>query len=171
MTWKPATSQLQIAIETDGPLKALGHDRVFQVPVDVSIAGERTDAQVEAQGDLLQTDVEGEVADRDRKDMLKRMHGDVLQTKRFPHVTYAGRLAEAGSRLTGKLTLRGVTQPCDLPLTLTWDEDRFEAAGERTLDLADFGMRPYKALLGALRVKTTVTVSYRVDGVHSTGEG
>ena len=170
MTWKPATPQLQIAIETDGPLKALGHDRVFHVPVDVSIEGERTDAQVDAQGDLLQAEVAGEVSDRDRKDILKRMHGDVLQTQRFPHFTYAGRLDESGTRLTGKLTLRGVTQPCDLPLTLTWEKDRFEAKGQRTLDLADFGMRPYKALLGALRVKPTVTVSYRVDGVHTTGD-
>ncbi len=157
-------SLLRVGIHTEGPMKALGHDRTFRVPVSVALRGEKLEqADIEAEADLTSLEIEGEISDRDRREILKRAAGEVLHTNRHLNARFVGRsLGEAGP-LRGTLTLHGQEHPVELPATFTRTGDRINAEGTVDLDLARWGIKSYKALLGALRVNTVVTVSYRVE--------
>ena len=58
------------------------------------------------------------------------------------------------AEVTGKLTLHGITR--DVRLSVTQDGER--RVGELRLDQRDFGIKPYSALLGALKIQPHVLV-------------
>ena len=53
-------------------------------------------------------------------------------------------------KLTGELTLHGVTKVVTLPIQLEVRGDVATAVGKMTVKQTDFGMKPYSALFGAL---------------------
>jgi polyisoprenoid-binding protein YceI len=82
---------------------------------------------------------------------------DVLDATRFPEIrfTSSGVAEEPGGfRVTGTLALHGHERALALPVRA--DGDSFVA--ETVLHQPDFGIRPYTAMLGTLRVKPAVTV-------------
>jgi polyisoprenoid-binding protein YceI len=76
-----------------------------------------------------------------------------LETRKFPHVVGAVRLAEArgeGPRwiLRGELTLHGVTKATDAEVTVRVIDDRtIEIEGEKVIDMRDYGLKPPKLLI------------------------
>lgn len=118
----------------------------------------------------------------DRRKIEKTITGDVLDVRRHPDIRYEGTAtplgtgtgsgdadgsgsgdglgdgsADAGrSRLaiTGELTLQGRRRP--LGLTAHLRDGRWHA--EATLHQPDFGVQPYSALLGALKIRPDVRV-------------
>ncbi len=80
----------------------------------------------------------------------------VLQGEKFPELTFSGRLD--GGKLTGELTLHGVKRPVELPVR----QEAGAHVAELELDQRDFGITPFKALLGALRLQPRVRVVARV---------
>jgi len=73
----------------------------------------------------------------------------VLDVKKYPRIVF--RSTTIGpTEVLGQLTLHGVTR--EVRLT------RRERTAELRLDQRDFGIKPYSALLGALRVKAEVVV-------------
>jgi polyisoprenoid-binding protein YceI len=60
-------------------------------------------------------------------------------------------------RISGDLTLRGVSRPCQDVVTITAVDDRtIRITGESTFDIRDFGLKPPRILM--LRVEPTVVV-------------
>jgi hypothetical protein len=88
---------------------------------------------------------------------------EVLATRRHPQVTLQGRVEVAGAGhpvVGGELTLAGRTAP--LPRTVV----RREGDGFRcTVQLAPsrWGIAPYRALAGALKLQDRVEIDVRVD--------
>ena len=56
----------------------------------------------------------------------------------------------------GELTLHGVIQPIELDVTTTTGNN---LKGKVTFSQKDFGIKPYKALFGTLKVKNEVDIS------------
>ena len=83
-----------------------------------------------------------------RADLERNVRDDVLHSKRHPRVTFSGRAT--GDALVGTLTLHGVSRE-------VWWARRGDAA-EVELDQRDFGLVPYTALFGTLRVKPRVRI-------------
>jgi polyisoprenoid-binding protein YceI len=74
---------------------------------------------------------------------------DVLDVKRYPAITFVSTKV-SDSELVGQLTLHGTTR-----------EVRGRRSGdtaEFSLDQRDFGIKPFSAMLGSLKVKPVVTV-------------
>lgn len=79
---------------------------------------------------------------------------DVLRTKKHPIIRLDGSLSS--DTLSGRLTLAGQTREISLPVTFA--DGR--ATGRLELRPSRWGIKPYKALMGALRLQDRVTVTF-----------
>ncbi len=80
----------------------------------------------------------------------KNARNDVLNAARFPQVKFEGEASE--TELHGTLTLHGVSRPLRAP--------RLGNSVELKLDVRDFGIKPFTAMLGALKVKPELLVRF-----------
>ena len=97
----------------------------------------------------------------ERAQIERTIAAEVLDAARFPEIRFASTaVAEApgGFRASGTLALHGCERPIDVSVRLDGDV----AVAEATVHQPDFGIRPYAAMLGALRVKPGVLVQLSV---------
>ena len=94
------------------------------------------------------------LSDRDRRDIRATIAKKVLGTEPV-RCTAAG----AGT-LTGELTIAGRSAPCEVHLQVTGDR----VSGEATVVQSHFGIKPYSAFLGALKVADAVQVRFTGSG-------
>ena len=133
----------------DGLLSPLAHDlklRVTKLEVGEKTATfDASSLRVESAGGPLPRHFYGEIE--------KNIREDVLRSSKFPVITFeATEVAE--TVITGRLTLCGVTK-----------EIRCSRRGnlvEYELHQPDFGIKPYTAMLGTLKVKPTVKVQVQL---------
>ena len=107
--------------------------------------------------------MEGDLSDSQRADVDKAMRApDQLDVARHPTIRFVSTrvLAEGEGRLrvTGRLTLRGVTRETTFPATVTLESGVLRGRATLTFLQSSFGYRPYRALLGAIRNKDEVTL-------------
>jgi YceI-like domain len=90
------------------------------------------------------------------EEIEKNARDDVLQTKKYPSARYAAVVGDG--EVAGQLTLHGVTREvrCKRSQTATHE------VAEAWLDVRDFGLKPYSAMLGTLKVQPRVQVVVRV---------
>jgi hypothetical protein len=160
--------RLRIGIFTEGPLAMLGHDRVFDQPATLKsewAAGGLDGTKISAQGDLRRAEILGKISERDRAAILEKKDKEVFHTDVFPVFSYEGTYRQAEGMIVGALTLHGATHACNLPVRVQpgiSGGGKFVEGGLE-LDLRPFGIKPFKALLGQLRVKPSVHVSYSAE--------
>jgi hypothetical protein len=147
----------------EGLLSRVGHDlrlsaqRIEIVPesggwvVRVPVAGLRVDGAMR-DGALDP----GALSAKDRGDIEEPMRGAVLHADQHPAVVYRGRLVDG--RAVGMLTLCGRTLPLELPTRVGDGRVR----GEVELVPSRWGIQPYRALLGTLKVQDRVRVVFDV---------
>jgi polyisoprenoid-binding protein YceI len=107
--------------------------------------------------------VEGDLSDSQRADVDKAMRApDQLDVARHPTIRFAStRVVPEGDgklRVTGRLTLRGVTREVSFPATVALESGTLRGRATLTFLQSSFGYRPYSALLGAIRNKDEVTL-------------
>jgi hypothetical protein len=97
----------------------------------------------------------------DRDKILAHLREDVLRIARFPEARFAGRVQGEPKNLkvVGELTLCGRTLPVEVP----FERRAGELVGRVELTPSQFGVAPFKALGGALKVKDCVRVEITVD--------
>jgi polyisoprenoid-binding protein YceI len=96
------------------------------------------------------------VADKDK--IAGQIRDDVLHSSKYPEVTFRSRSlvqrSDGGYDFSGDLTLHGTTRALSGSTRLL--------DGRQTLELSlhqpDFGITPYKAMLGTLKIQPTVRV-------------
>lgn len=152
--------------EAEGALSGFGHDlalRVTRFSIDVDEASGRIEARFDA-GSLV---VEGVVEngrllkdkpnDKDRADIQRTARRDVLDSQRFPEVRFAGGYQRHDDSVSfeGELTLHGRTRALSGRSKRDGDMQTIEVQ----LHQPDFGIAPYRALLGALKVRPKVRVT------------
>jgi polyisoprenoid-binding protein YceI len=165
------TSKIDLFVytEREGALSAVGHDlKLRATRFDVDRDGD--DVRVVVKSDSLQVDaciVDGQeksVSAGDRKKIERNAAKDVLSAKKHPEIVFEGTITDDTDetfQLKGDLTLAGETNP----LTLDFHEEGGRWRGEATLHQPTWGITPYKAMLGALKVKANVRVEVWVDEV------
>lgn len=98
----------------------------------------------------------------DRQKIEQNIVSEVLDAATFPQVSFVStqikKLEGERFAVRGRLTLHGRTQ--ELEVTTQVADGRQTA--ELTLHQPDFGIRPYSALLGTLRIRPGVTVILRL---------
>jgi polyisoprenoid-binding protein YceI len=102
------------------------------------------DAANPASGSLKVTVQTGslDTQDKDRDDALRG--GDLFDVQQYPTARYMAnsfaKRADGGLEAVGQLTLRGVTKPLRLPVTLKTAANGIELSGEVTINRLDFGV-------------------------------
>lgn len=91
----------------------------------------------------------------------------VLDAERFPFVAVS--LREVVGELpklviTVLVTVRDVSREIQLPVDVRLDGDQLTAQGAFALRQSDFGIEPFSALGGLLRVEDTLTIDFRLVG-------
>ncbi len=156
-------SRVFVHLRAAGLLRAVAHDPTLSAPVerlsfdwpgaaggdgpvDVSFVVRCPVAAIEPPSDLGRAD---------REKMIANMRGaQVLDGARFPlvelYARYAGTLA-AGA-LTGDLVVREVRRPITMAIALVRERQRLIARGAWEGRLTDLGIKPFRALLGAVKL-------------------
>jgi polyisoprenoid-binding protein YceI len=163
----PDNATLKVRTYREGVAAKAGHDLIIEVT--------RWDATVEAAGDPAGWNVELNVdprslevreglrgvkplTDKDRVEIRKNIDAKVLGGRPIEFRSSAVRLADDGRRLTveGRLSMAGSAQPLTVQLTV---EDGGAIGGTITLTQSDWGIKPYRGLMGALKVRDEVDVA------------
>lgn len=148
-----------------------GHDLAIEVTrwsADLTVGDDLTPAGLDVRADLRSLTVrEGTggvkpLTDRDRSEITVTAR-KVLGADRNPEVTFHATGIERGSdgwQVTGELTLAGTHRPVRLQVSEV-SPDRYRATG--SIVQSDFGIKPYSAFMGALKVRDAVEVEADAD--------
>ncbi len=161
-----STAECLVLTYREGLLSAIAHDleiRVERFDLDI----DEVPLAVRARFDATSLRVIGAVRDgtpeptalgeSDRHKIERSIVDDVLHAKEHPSIVFASSAITVegdGFRVAGDLTLHGKRRP--LTLVARPSGDRMVAVVR--LHQPDFGIRPYSAMLGALKIKPDVTV-------------
>lgn len=165
-------SQVRIQVGKEGLFSFAGHTHEVIAP---AVAGEiRLDRQqpqaaeirLEFDASALKVTGEGEPAE-DVPEVQRTMLGEkVLDARRYPKIVFRSRRVDIRSRedpqirlrVSGDLTLHGVTRPIEVPVDVKQSATNLTAVGRFTIKQTDFGIQPVSAGLGTVKVKDELTV-------------
>jgi polyisoprenoid-binding protein YceI len=101
-------------------------------------------------------DAPGLLSDRDLRTIEGTIRSDVLETHRFRTIGFEGKEERHGEArsLRGKLTLHATERAIRIDL----DPRGQRWVGTVEIDQRDFGITPYRAMLGTLRIQPRVRV-------------
>lgn len=165
-----AESSFTVFVGKAGALSFLAHDHNIAVR---SFAGRVVVPEAGAEQGSLELDIEAKslvlldkISDKDRAEITKSMNDAVLETSKFPKITFrsVGVSNVNGASLTvnGDLTLHGVTKRIAVPVTLAATPQQLRATGKYVLKQTDFGITPYSAAGGSIKVKNEVILSFNL---------
>jgi polyisoprenoid-binding protein YceI len=173
-----ARTRLVVRTYKEGLGSGLAHDHVVEA-TEVSGTVEYDPARPEGSSVVIETrtatlriddpaarrrsGVEGEISASERADVAKAMRApDQLDVARYPTIRFAStRVVPEGEgrlRVTGSLTIRGVTREVSFPVTVALEDGALRARATLRFLQSSFGYRPYSALLGAIRNKDEVSL-------------
>ena len=90
-----------------------------------------------------------------------------LDAKSFPTIEFLPDSIEStgeGYRLSGPLSIHGVTRPTTVDVTMTQDGDDWHLTCEATVRQTDFKVKPFSMMMGTMKVDDAVTVA--LDARH-----
>jgi polyisoprenoid-binding protein YceI len=154
----------------EGLLSAVAHDlelivRAFEV--EVADDGSRLSATFDPRSIAVVDAVvdgrrsPGSLSDKDKHKIQSNIVSDVIPVKRHPRVRFEStdiRQTDGGWTVRGRLELAGTSRE----LTVQARREDGKAVAEVVLHQPDFGIKPYSAMLGALKIKPDVRVVVRV---------
>lgn len=160
------TARCRIYTYKEGLLSAVAHDLEIEVG---RFRIERDERSLKATFDARSLRVLHAVSDgrprpdalsaRDRDKIEGNIAGEVLDVRRHPEVRFTAAIAgEPEGELRGTLELHGRSR--EVRVALHREGERW--IGEATLHQPDFGITPYSAMLGTLRIKPDVRVRIEV---------
>ena len=145
----PADATLTVKTYREGVAAKVGHDLIIVVGSWSAKIGD--DGAIELSADPRSLEIrEGlrgakPLSDRDRREILKNIDQKVLGSS---PIEFRGRTD--GDSVTGELTMAGATRPVTA--------ERTSDGGHATLVQSEWGIKPYRGLMGALKVRDDVEV-------------
>ncbi len=160
---RTAKGTISVFTFKDGILARAAHDLALRMErFEITLDGDHVTAVLPLDALEVIGPVEGGVVRTDRYDAAQRaeveqtMHGEVLHSTRHPMARFGGRAVAdgAGFHVDGQLELCGRTTTLSFDVRRDGDlyRARFEIAPSR------WGISPYKALLGAIKLKDAVRI-------------
>ena len=156
-------AECQVFTFKEGALSALAHDLEigvgrFTIDVTPELAIDATfDAGSLTVLHAIKDGRPHDVGDGDRRKIEKNLREDVLDTRRYPEIRFrAAKATPAGDGfvLAGELTLHGKTRPLEIKTRAVAGKQ----VAEITLHQPDFGIKPFSAMLGTLKIKPDIKV-------------
>jgi polyisoprenoid-binding protein YceI len=183
----PADTRVYARVYRGGRLEKLGHNHVvlfndvqgyvflgdepdqslFDVAVAVADAEIDPPALRAEQGEGFETELSEHARARTRQNMLKE---SLLDAAAYPYVMLSS-TSIGGSfrepRVTMAVTIKNVTRRVTIPVRLEREGDRLVASGEFELLQSDYGIEPFSALGGALKVEDRVELVFTITAEAS----
>jgi hypothetical protein len=177
-------SHVFIRTGRDGPMKAAGHDHVI-ASADVEGLVLVSDDPGKSRADLrlpLQQLVVDDPANRERFGMepelpasaidgtTRNMQEKVLESSRFPWVTVGARVLSLHAKqaeLDVSVALHGTSIEYQVPADLAIDDDALTVSGSMSIRHADFGLQPFSAAGGLLRVAEEIEIVFEIVAERS----
>ncbi len=165
----PSTGTLLLHTGREGMAKKVGHDLLIKAKkwtAKVNVDGDdltKSTATVTVDTRSLEV-VSGEggakpISDKDRKDIKENIDKKVLKTDKFPEITFqSSRVESKGAdkaTVHGDLTIMGTARPASMDFTLSGSK----ANGSMTIKQSDWGIKPFSALMGALKLADQLTIT------------
>lgn len=158
-----------------GLLSFVGHNPTFAVGRyggEVQFA--KGDTEVESMLVMIQVETISlldEMSEKDTREIENTMHDEVLETKRFPEISFVSKdislkqISDGRFAVTvnGNISLHGETRPQTIEAEAEISGDKIRAEGEFLLDQSDFNIKQTKALGGTLKVKDEVKISFDIS--------
>ena len=167
-TYNKSNAECFVLTSKEGLLSKAAHDlkiRVDQFEIQVEDASQAIEATFDSSSlRLVSAQVDGREESLSARD-VEKIHNhivkDVLHSKEFPEVRFVSSSVEPlehGFRVKGSLTLHGQTRPLSADI---------RAEGEQwvtdvPLHQPDFGIKPFRALCGTIRIEPGVRVRVSV---------
>lgn len=168
----PAQGRLLLRTYREGVAASVGHDLVIELTrwsAELTVEEGPASAILAARLDLTSLAVrEGTggikpLTDRDRRDISFNARKQLV-VDRHPEAIFSSIMVDpdeaGGGTVDGTLTLLGVDRPLRLAVT-HMDTERYRATAQ--IVQSDFGIKPYTAFLGALKVRDAIDVEIEVD--------
>jgi polyisoprenoid-binding protein YceI len=160
-------SRVFIDLRATGLLRSVAHNptlaaRPERVAVEVTTPAEAAvEAVVEATFDANAIEAPADMSASDREKMVDNLRGrEVLDAARFPTLAFRGRYdgtLDAGT-LSGELQVRGTTRRVSMGIHVSREAGVLVVTGGWEGRLTDLGIRPFKALLGAIKLEDWVAL-------------
>ncbi len=166
------SGNLHVYTFKEGLLSKLAHDLLidvtnFKVNLEVPEAGFTSGSlELEIQANSLKVICalkDGERADalkeKDIADIEKDMGGKVLHPDKFPTANFRSKTIQekdGGYKINGDLNLHGVTKTIDFDI----DTNGENLKGMITLLQKDYGIKPFKAMMGTLKIKNEIDIGF-----------
>ncbi len=173
----PEQSKFTVQAFAEGLFSAFGHDPVISIREfagEVKFVPETfADASLKITVDPNSLAVSNDAKDKDRLEIERTMREEVLETGKFREIVFTSnniavnRLAQGRfrARIIGDLTLHGMTQKnIWITAEATLDDASLRAQGNFSLKQTDFGIKPYSAAGGTIKLKNELKFSFEIVG-------
>lgn len=97
--------------------------------------------------------------EKDIADIEADMAKKVLHPDKYPTVSFSSKAIkekEGGYHVNGELSLHGVTKPLDFVI----DTSGGDLKGRFTIIQTDYGIKPFKAMMGTLKIKDEMDIGF-----------
>lgn len=158
-----------------GLLSFVGHNPTFAVKrYGGEIQFAKGNTEVESMLVMIQAETISlldEMSEKDTAEIESTMHGEVLETKQFPEITFVSKdvslkeIADGRFAITanGNLSLHGESRPQTIKAEAKINGNKIRAEGEVALNQSDFNIEQTKTLGGTLKVKDEVKISFDIS--------
>lgn len=160
-TFGPNNGEMLVKIFREGMAKKAGHDLIISVgswSASATVAESITDSSFSGSADVGSFSVKSGVggvkplSDSDKADIKKNITQKILTT---PTISFESTgVNPSTNQVTGNLTIMGRSQPVDIRLT----ESGGKVRAEMTVVQSKWGIKPFQAMMGALKVRDAVDI-------------
>jgi polyisoprenoid-binding protein YceI len=172
----PSESSFWVFVGKSGLFSALAHNheigvKSFSGRVVVPAAGAGAGSlEMEVDAPSLEV-LDKEPSEEDKKKIFNSMHNEVLESAKYQKVTFksvsVSDVKQTGGDaysfvVNGDLSLHGVTKRIAVPVAATVTPQQLRATGKYTLKQSDYGIKPYSAAGGTIKVKDEVVVNFNI---------
>ncbi len=160
----PQAGTLKVHTYREGVAQKLGHDLIIEVvkwDATLEVDPDGTIQSVRLTADPSSLEVrEGHngaraLTDKDRKDIAGSIDEKVLRGKPIEFTSTAVGPRNGGVTVRGDLTMADTTRPAAFDVEVSGDG---RVAGTIPVTQSEWGIKPYKAFMGALKVRDTIEI-------------
>jgi len=173
-TMDPRSSRFMVKVTTGGALAKLGHNPTISIAdfkgqvdfVPDNFEESRVTVRIHAESMIVTDDMN----DKDRAEIQRNMQKDVLETDRFPEISFestslkAERVLEGLYRvqIAGNLTLHGEARRHQMTVQVVFIGDKLRASGDFSLRQTDYNIRLFSVGMGAMKIKDELKFTFDI---------
>ena len=163
----PSDGSVRVMTGRQGLASKVGHDLTLEaanwnatLTVDDDPSHSEVNATIEPRSLAVTAATGGAkpVSEKDKKEITKNIVG-LLGNGSITFTSTSVEVQDSSVKAVGELSIAGQSRPVTLDLTATSDG---RLTGHMTVAQSDFGIKPYSAMMGALKVKDEVEINLDV---------